>query len=162
MWPLSLYLFICIELLFRRIHHKVDLLNWNTINISIGGPKISHLFFVDDLTLFTKTNNKNSKTIRRTIATFSFFSGQKINVAKSKVIFSKNCSTDTSITLVNMLNSQPKNLPNFLYGPYLWGFLVHSWWFESKLCGWNKKFLNMVGRTNFSKASLNNIPNHIM
>lgn len=89
--PIFPYIFImCMKLLSRRIDHEVDLLNWTLISISNRGPKISHLFFVDDLTLFAKADTKNCQTIMNILNSFNRHSGQKINSTKSKVIFSRN------------------------------------------------------------------------
>lgn len=51
--PLSPYLFVlCMERLSHLIDISVATGEWKSIRLSRNGPKISHLFFVDDLFLF--------------------------------------------------------------------------------------------------------------
>lgn len=108
--PHSPYLFIlCMELLSRRIDYEVNTLTWNPIAINRKFPKITHLFFADDLTLFAQANQKNCDTIKRTLDSFSKFSSQKINKAKSKVLFSRNCSSHTINNLASQLNNQARD-----------------------------------------------------
>lgn len=105
--PISPYLFILtMELFSRRINHEVDLLNWSLVFISRRGPKLFHLFFADNLTFSAKATKDNCQTIKRTLESFSNFSGQKINRTKSKVIFSKNFFRDDCNYLSSILNIQ--------------------------------------------------------
>lgn len=46
-------------------------------------------FFADDLTLFSTADKVNCHTISKTLQSFSLHSGKKVNLSKSKVIFSK-------------------------------------------------------------------------
>lgn len=55
--PISPYLFVlCIERLFQAIETKVNEGRWIPIQVSRGGPKISHLAFADDLIFFTEAS----------------------------------------------------------------------------------------------------------
>lgn len=77
---LSPYIFIlCMRRLSRDIDAQVSEKIWNPISICINGPKISHLFFADDLTIFSKVTPEDSKTIIRVLNKFCQASGQKIN-----------------------------------------------------------------------------------
>ncbi|KAH0636123.1 hypothetical protein KY289_036038 [Solanum tuberosum] len=90
---MSPYLFIiCMERLSRDINRKVDNKSWYPIKTTNSGPKISHLFFVDDPTLFARANILNCNTITQTLQDFCLKSGQSINHNKSKVVFSSNCT----------------------------------------------------------------------
>lgn len=96
--PLPPYLFImCMELLSRNISQSVDYLNWQHIRISNKGPLLSHLFFADDIILFSKITTKSSYAIIDVLNNFLECSGQKINFDKSKLFFSKNCSTNDKV-----------------------------------------------------------------
>lgn len=107
---ISSYIFIvCMKLLSRRIEYEVDVLNWTLIAIGRRGPKLFHLLFADDLTLFTIADDKNNETVKRVLDTFSFFSRQRINNTKSKIIFSKNCSSDTINNISSNLGIQAIN-----------------------------------------------------
>lgn len=53
--PLSPYIFIlCIERLSNLINREVDKGNWKPIRFGRDKPKISHLFFVNDVILFVE------------------------------------------------------------------------------------------------------------
>lgn len=74
--PISPYLCIlCMERLSRNIDNAVFNKDWDPIKITTKGPKISHLFFVDDLTLMTKDTPKNFDTILRILSDFRKDSG---------------------------------------------------------------------------------------
>ncbi|KAG7594034.1 Reverse transcriptase domain [Arabidopsis thaliana x Arabidopsis arenosa] len=51
--PLSPYLFVlCMERLCHLIENSIEAEDWKPINLSQGGPKLSHICFADDLILF--------------------------------------------------------------------------------------------------------------
>lgn len=102
--PMSPYIFIlCMKMFSRLISYQVDTLNWDSITISNKGPHLSHLFFVDDLTLTSKVNMKSCTTIKNTLDFFCTHSGQKVNLDKSKIYFSPNCPEDITSTIINNL-----------------------------------------------------------
>lgn len=75
--PLSPYLFIlCMERLSRIIDLKVSDKEWQPISISLHGPSISHLFFVDNLTLLSKANPQACLAINHGLNNFYVKSGQ--------------------------------------------------------------------------------------
>ena len=50
---ISPYIFnLCMEMLGRLIYSAVESGRWKPIKLSRAGPRLSHLFFVDDLILF--------------------------------------------------------------------------------------------------------------
>ncbi|XP_019265527.1 PREDICTED: uncharacterized protein LOC109243087 [Nicotiana attenuata] len=168
--PTSPYLFImCMERLSRSIDNTVLHNQWHPISISRSGPKISHLFFADDLTLFAKANDRNGNTILSILQNFNEQSGQKINLTKSRVLFSSNITQDVIQHLTNSLSI--KHTTSF--GKYLGFPIIHKKQsatdfqfiidnMQSKMAGWKTKCLNMAGRTVLAKTSLNSIPSHVM
>lgn len=50
---------------------------------------MSHLFFADDSLLFTQANVESATTIRIILQNYEHLSGQKINLDKSAISFSK-------------------------------------------------------------------------
>ena len=82
------------EVLGALITKKCEAKLWDPIKVALGGITFLHLFFVDDLVLFVKTNRKNCVTIKDAIETFYVLSGQKVSDKKSRVFFSLNISRE--------------------------------------------------------------------
>ncbi|XP_039013267.1 uncharacterized protein LOC120142853 [Hibiscus syriacus] len=60
----SPYLFIlCMERLANAIQAKVDAGRWKPIQLGRGGPRLSHLFFADDLVLFAEATMEQLQQI---------------------------------------------------------------------------------------------------
>lgn len=56
---MSPYLFVlCIDKLSHLILDSVEANQWECLKIGKGGPKVSHLMFVDDLILFGAATEK--------------------------------------------------------------------------------------------------------
>lgn len=88
--PLSPYLFIlCMEVFSRLLSHLQNTKQVQGIKLTPKSPPISHLFFADDLLLFTKADLGSCKNLLEAIHTFSVASGQVINFEKSGLFFSK-------------------------------------------------------------------------
>ena len=51
---------------------------------------ITHLQFANDLFLFAQANEENIESIKACLETFAGWSGQKVNLLKLVMIFSKN------------------------------------------------------------------------
>lgn len=63
---LSPYLFaLCMEVLAQHIN--VLQRQWQVIQLSKGGPKISHLFFADDMILFGSANANQAKIVEQVL-----------------------------------------------------------------------------------------------
>ena len=89
--PLLPYLFmLCMEVLGALIEGKCREKLWNPIKASQGGPTFSHVFFANDLMLFTKPDRKNCVSIKEVLDSFCELLGQKVSGEKSHVFFSPN------------------------------------------------------------------------
>ncbi|GLT62781.1 hypothetical protein SLA2020_353910 [Shorea laevis] len=89
--PLSPYLFImCMERLSHKIQSKVHSKEWKPFRISRGGLALTHLFFADDLMLFSEAFNQQVEVIMGCLTEFSNESGLDINLTKSKLYVSPN------------------------------------------------------------------------
>ena len=109
--PLSLYIFImCMEVLGSFIKDKSDAKLWDPVKTLRGGLAVSHLFFVDDLVLFTKADMKNCISMLDALEGFCGISGQKISKEKSRVYFSPNVDGNERDELCKVLGirSTPK------------------------------------------------------
>lgn len=89
--PLSPYIFIlCMEFLGQLIERKCMEGAWTLMKASCGNVGISHLFFIDDLILFAKVNDKVCEAISDVLQIFCVESEEKISAKKSKLYFSPN------------------------------------------------------------------------
>ena len=90
--PLSPYLFIlCLERLSLKLEEAVrDKLLYP---ISFRGQvRLSHLFFADDIFLFTHAKTKDCTKLNHILHQFCAASGQLVSVSKSRLWFSPNTS----------------------------------------------------------------------
>ena len=76
------------EKLYVAINTTVLQGNWDLIQLSNNGPRLSHLLFVDDVLLFIKANNSQLKFITDLFDRFSWVLGLKINLSKSRAFYS--------------------------------------------------------------------------
>lgn len=143
---------------------------WNPFKASHSSPAFSHLFFPDDLVLFAKANRKNCQSVRDVLDTFCELSGQKVNLSKSKVLFSENVNSDTQETLSKILGiSHTHNFGKYRGFPFKFGSSSSSHDFDYildkvqvKLQGWKANLLSIVGRLTLTKAVLSAIPSYVM
>ena len=141
---------------------------WNPIKASQGGPSFSHVFFADDLMLFTKADRKNCVAIKDVLDSFCEISGQKISGKKSCVFFSPNVDQNTRIELGDVLGfrSTP-SLGKYLGFPIKhkgsqqdFGFILDR--IQSKLVGWKANLLSPAGRVVLTQSVTSTIPNYVM
>lgn len=97
---------------------------WHPIKVSKEGLALSHLFFADDVLLFSKATCSQTKFMAELFAKFSASSGLKVNVAKSRAYFSKGVTRRKvdKISAISSIRSAP-SLHKYL------GFLI----FESQV-----------------------------
>ena len=89
--PLSPYLFvICMEKLAHLIKERVDNRGWRPIKLCRDGPELSHLFFADDIILFSEASLEQAHELRSCLDQFCASSGLKVNDRKTRVFFSNN------------------------------------------------------------------------
>ena len=55
-----------------------------------GGPKLSHLFFTDDILIFCKASIPECNALQRILGVYEKALGQQLNRAKTSLFFSKN------------------------------------------------------------------------
>lgn len=75
--PLSPYLLVIyIEFLSHMIHQAVERKLWSPLQIGKNGIKFFHLFFADDLILFSKASPFQARNIMKALQKFQDLSGQ--------------------------------------------------------------------------------------
>ncbi|KAL8143720.1 hypothetical protein V2J09_016752 [Rumex salicifolius] len=86
-----IYLFVlCLERLEHCIQNSVDAGLWKPLSLCRRGPKLSHLFFADNILLFAEASVSQLKVVQHCLDQFCGAFGQRINIAKSRIFVLKN------------------------------------------------------------------------
>ena len=168
--PLSPYLFVlCMERLANMINEKVYEGSWKGVKASLNGPNITHLFFADDILLFSETDDVNCDTIMDTMDMFCEMSGQSINYQKSLLFVSPNVPRGRK----NALHFRCGIPLTDNLGKYLGVPLIHSKMdkrtfkdvlekTQNRLSGWKTRLLNLAGRVTLVKHVTSCLPMYQM
>jgi len=93
--PISPYLFIlCAEALSNLLIKAEKRGVIFGVPTSPRGSRLSHLFFADDSLLFCKANSVEWRQLLRILGTYEAGSGQKLNLHKTSIFFSRNTSVE--------------------------------------------------------------------
>lgn len=160
--PLSPYLFVlCMEVLSQQIDGAVLRKEWMALKPVPKGPKISHIFFADDLLLFGKASFSQARLMEHVLAGFCHISGQRISRQKSKIWFSPNTPTYLRNAICSEFQVQPiSNLGMYLGMPLLHGRLRKTDFAHildkahQRLAGWKLKLLSRAARLILIKSTL--------
>lgn len=120
--PISPYLFV---LALERLGHKIqDLLDagvWKPLKFGRGnGPNISHINFAYDLVLIVEASPDQEIVIQELLSDFYNKAGQKLNLNKCKVFFSKNIRHDFAFEICQILGIEmTEDLGIYLGAPLL-------------------------------------------
>lgn len=94
--PISPYIFILgMELITHLIQQKISTKLWTPYKFRNNEPIISHLFFANDIILFSTANIVNIEAVKDVLCSCCSLSGLSINLDKSRVWFSKTVNTNT-------------------------------------------------------------------
>jgi len=89
--PISPYLFLLIsEGLSMLLQQAQQSKQISGIKICRRAFEITHLLFADDAIIFCKANSAEASVLRDILQKYEALSGQKINLQKSHVLFSRN------------------------------------------------------------------------
>ncbi|XP_072064218.1 uncharacterized protein [Arachis hypogaea] len=84
--PLSPYIFVlCMERLSHLINDAVSMGFWKPIRLSREAPELSHLYFADDLILFSEASVEQADIIKRVLEAFCMSSGVLFEEKLSKL-----------------------------------------------------------------------------
>lgn len=90
MWPIYPYLFIiCAEALSSLLHKAKSIGSLTSVPIGKGLVQISHIFFANDILLFSKANFLEWRGLLHLLKDYERASGQVLNKDKTSIIFSR-------------------------------------------------------------------------
>lgn len=132
-------------------------------------PALTHLFFADDSLMFAEATVSEATNFIQVLNLYNGASGQKINVTKSGLIFSKVVMQRTRREIASLLHMPIWENPGQYLGlPAIWGrnkCNSLSWIEErvkEKLEGWKETLLNQAGKEVLIKAIVQAIPSFAM
>lgn len=167
---ISPYIFVlCMERLSHIIKEEVQQGRWKGIRLSRYGPLLTHLFFADDLVLFAEASQEQVTIIKNCLERFSKASGQRINLEKSQIFFSKNVNREEA-QRITALAGMPstENLGKYLGIPSIHGRVTNNMFnpildkIDARLDGWKTRFLTLAGRQVLAQTVLHTIPYYNM
>ena len=152
--PISPYLFLlCMEFLGAQITSMCEGKRWDRMKASRNRPSFSPVFFADDLMLFAKANHKNCEAIIEVLNNFCNLASQKVNLRKSKILFSPNVFRRRKRFISRKMGmTSTNNLGRYLGFPLLtqgrpgdaYNFIVER--VQNKLASWRTKLLSRDGK----------------
>lgn len=168
--PLSPYLFLlCAEGLSALIKNFEQKGRLKGCRVAIGAPRVSHMFFADDSYIFCRAIANEAHNILDLLSTFEKASGQKVNLEKSSLFFSRNTSDNTRIEVCTQLtmnaatdDSTYLGLPNILgrNKSVILGFLKEK--VRARIQSWDSKLLSRAGKEILLKTVIQAMPNYAM
>jgi hypothetical protein len=158
--PMSPYLFmICAEMLSSLLSHAERNGIITGVPSSPKGPRISHLFFADDSILFCKSNSVEWHCLLRILGIYEATSGQKLNLQKTSIFFSRNTSHSRREEILSLSGlTEAHKFDTYLGLPALVGksktqaFNNIKEKVGLKLSNWKVKFLSQAGKEVLLKA----------
>ncbi|XP_059451225.1 uncharacterized protein LOC132182030 [Corylus avellana] len=168
--PISPYLFLlcakALSSLLSKAKRSGELAGAPT---SKKGPRLNHLFFVDDSLLFCKATPFHWRKMAAILHSYEMASGQRLNQAKTSIFFSRNTTTETQQEILRVTgNPCTQRYDKYLGLPALVG-KSRNQSFKSikdrvwrRLSDWKLKFLSQAGKEILLKAVIQAIPTYSM
>ncbi|KAL9665185.1 hypothetical protein QQ045_020596 [Rhodiola kirilowii] len=168
--PISPYLFlICAEWLTHTLKKYQEEGLIKGIRICRGAPVIRHLMFADDWLLLLKAKKESLDWIRCILQKYEDVAGQKVNLAKSEVVCSKNIVEEYRVQISEGMRMKLVNAHSAYLGlPVTFGnrktalFRSLEERILRKIGDWKHKLLSSAGREVLIKSVLQSIPNYAM
>jgi len=160
---------LCMEKLCLTISEVVQNNYWKHVQVSKNGPRFSHLFFANDVLLFSKTTCNQGRLIGDIFNKFSSASGLKINCSKPHASFFTGVPRSKVVQITNLsCICSTHSLEKYLGFPMIIGkvkkedfnFILDK--LNAKLASWKNKLLNKHGRLALATSVINSIPTYYM
>lgn len=168
--PLSPFLFVLAGEVLSRMIWRTGLKDRiKRVKLFRDSEPITHLQCADDLIIFAHAREIDADGIMGCINSFSAWSGQKINLSKSVIMFSKNVSPLLKSRLANMLGINASDRGEKYLGlPLVSGKEKRMALQEvidkvnSRLQGWKMKVLSQAARGSLIRSVSSSIPSYHM
>ncbi|XP_042954633.1 uncharacterized protein LOC122291048 [Carya illinoinensis] len=168
--PISPYIFIlCAEALSKLIGKAEATGVINGVPIARGPLRVSHLFFADDSLLFCKANAFEWGRLFNLLRVYEEALGQRLNMDKTSIIFSKNTSRLTQhyiLSIAGMRSSMTYEkylgLPSIVGRNRTNSFKSILDAVRRKISGYKVKSLSQAGKEIFIKAVVQALPTYTM
>ena len=120
---LSPYLFLlCTEGLHSLLHHAAESGQIRGVSICKKGPRLTHLFFVDDSLLFCRSSTSECLKIQNILGNYERAFGQQLNKSETSLFFSKSTPVESIDQITSLLGVQEvKQYEKYLGLPTLVG-----------------------------------------
>ncbi|XP_028554353.1 uncharacterized protein LOC114580562 [Dendrobium catenatum] len=132
------------------------------------GERVSHLLYADDILISAEATRANATKILEILGDYCMWTGQRINNAKSAVLFSKHCPRWKSRRLANVLGFRMVSSLEYLGLPLALRKLTASDFDRvlmsatNKVNVWGKRHLSLAGRATLIRTALLAIPLYCM
>ena len=166
---LSPYLFIlCLERLSIRLEEAVHDKLIHPMSFR-GRVRLSHLFFTNDIFLFTKAMARDCRNLNTILQAFCASLGQIMSATKSRIWFSPRIPRRIKDQVVGIFGIPTLDrIGTYLGTPIfttrrttnLYQFLVDK--IQKRIEGWQAKYLPMASRATLLKVSVASIPIYAM
>jgi hypothetical protein len=132
-------------------------------------PAVNHLLFADDSLLFFKASSEDASKVKEVLQKYCLALGQRINMDKSSIFFSKGCPAVLKESIKNTLEVQretlnekylglPSNMGKSKSGAFK--YLKDKVW--KKVLGWMEQFLSVGGKEILIKSVAQAVPTFSM
>lgn len=106
--PLSPFLLVIeMQILSRMLEKAWDFSWFQGMRLSLAGPPLSHLLYVDDLILFGQASMREARCFQQCLDLFSSCFGQAPNAQKSTIFSTKNTLRVIACTLRDFSSFKP-------------------------------------------------------
>ncbi|PKU68074.1 Putative ribonuclease H protein [Dendrobium catenatum] len=164
--PLSPYLFIlCSQLLSNSLEQRGKNLG---IPISPRGPRISHLLYANDVLILSHVSTTLAKELKTIVEDFCKWTGQRVNINKSQVLFGKMVSYSLKKKITRIIGFKEVKEMKYLGVKVslrrnkVADFQELLSLVMDKLNSWGKKSLSMGGKITLIETSLLSMPNFLI
>ncbi|CAM8943685.1 unnamed protein product [Rhodiola kirilowii] len=168
--PLSPYLFLlCTEVLNAKLRLGEIGGQISGVRICRRAPVVTHLFFADDSIFFIKAEAEEARALKGILAQYENVSGQRINLEKSEICFSRNSPAHIRDEVCRVIGvRQVGSHSKYLGLPLIFGqrktdsfrCIVEKVW--RKINDWKSKLLSAAGREVLVKAIIQAMPAYMM